>query len=146
MQRLGLDPSDLFLKQPSFINKRIRKISNIEIDFSAQKQTLEEQFKFLHELAGQTDPTFLGAVKAQESKQKKGLDKLEKRLLKAQKRKLRDEVERITTLQNDLFPGNSLQERQRNFSEMYLELGEELIPDLMARLNPLDLRFSILTY
>lgn len=146
MERLGLDSADLFLKQPSFINKRIRQISNIEIDFSPQKQALEEQFKFLHELATQTDPSFLGAVKAQESKQKKGLDKLEKRLLKAQKRKLRDEVERVATLQNALFPGQSLQERQCNFSEMYLELGQELIPGLVDILDPLDLRFSVITY
>ncbi len=146
LQRLGVKMEDLFLKQSSFINKRIRQISNIDIDFSEQKETLEEQFRFLYQLAEQTDKSFLGAVKAQEARQKKGLDKLEKRLLKAQKRKLRDEVERITALQNALFPGQSLQERQLNFSEMYLELGEELIPGLRKKLQPLDLRFTVLTY
>ncbi|MBT8323601.1 MAG: bacillithiol biosynthesis cysteine-adding enzyme BshC [Eudoraea sp.] len=146
ISRLDLKMEDLFLKQTSFINKRIRQISNIDIDFSEQKKLLEEQFKSLHILAGQTDKSFLGAVKAQEVKQKKGLDRLEKRLLKAQKRKLRDEVMRIISLQNDLFPGQSLQERQLNFSEMYLELGEELIPGLLEKLDPLHLEFSLLTY
>ncbi|MCX2720007.1 bacillithiol biosynthesis cysteine-adding enzyme BshC [Lentiprolixibacter aurantiacus] len=146
MVKLDLKMADLFLKQSAFINKRIRQISNIEIDFSEQKDLLAKQFEDLYSLAEQTDQSFLGAVKAQEIKQKKGLDKLEKRLLKAQKRKLKDEVERMTALQDQLFPGKSLQERQLNFSEIYLELGAELIPALIRNLDPLDLRFSIITY
>ena len=146
IEKLKLDNTDLFLKQHSFINKKIREVSNIDIDFSPQRKHLEEQFEALHELAKSTDPTFLGAVKAQEIKQKKGLDALEKRLLQAQKRKLKDHVVRMTDLQNELFPNQSLQERQANFSELYLELGEELIPQLMASLKPLDSCFSILRY
>ncbi|NAS12005.1 bacillithiol biosynthesis cysteine-adding enzyme BshC [Poritiphilus flavus] len=146
MEKLGLKASDLFLKQSSFINKKIREISNIEIDFSPQKQLLEEHFESLYELAEQTDPSFLGAVKAQEVKQKKGLDHLEKRLLKAQKRKLKDQVIRMTDLQNDLFPNQSLQERNQNFSELYLQLGDDLIPFLMKALDPLQLEFLIAKY
>ncbi|NNG10643.1 MAG: bacillithiol biosynthesis BshC, partial [Arenibacter sp.] len=86
---------------------------------------------------------FLGAVKAQEVKQLKGLDKLEKRLLKAQKRKLRDQVSRMPDIQNQLFPGQSLQERNLNFSELYLEYGQQLIPDLMKALKPLSGEFTI---
>ena len=138
--------ADLFLKQSSFINKRIRKISNIDIDFSEQKAALEKQFEALYVLAQKTDKSFLGAVKAQEVKQKKGLERLEKRLLKAQRRKLKDEVARATALQNALFPGQSLQERQFNFSEIYLETGDTLIPGLMQNLDPLDLRFALITY
>ena len=146
LKKLNLDKKDLFLNQSSFINKKIREISNIDIDFSPQKKLLETQFKALYDLAAQTDASFLGAVKAQEVKQKKGLDHLEKRLLKAQKRKLKDQVRRMTEIQNELFPGQSLQERNQNFSELYLERGEALIPELTAALKPLDLQFSILTH
>ncbi len=146
LKKLDLEMSDLFLKQTSFINKRIRRISNIDIDFSEQKAALDEQFEVMYNLAEQTDRSFLGAVKAQEVKQKKGLEKLEKRLLKAQRIKLKDEVARATSLQNALFPGQSLQERQCNFSELYLETGDALIPGLMQNLDPLDLRFAIITY
>ena len=107
---------------------------------------LKEQFKALYDIAEQTDRSFLGAVKAQEVKQKKGLDHLEKRLLKAQKRKLKDQVMRMAELQDQLFPGKSLQERNINFSELYLELGEELIPLLVKALTPLDQQFTVLIY
>ncbi len=146
LKKLDLTAEDLFLKQNRLINKKIREISNIDIDFSPQKKLLEEQFKKLYELAEQTDASFLGAVKAQEVKQKKGLDRLEKRLLKAQKRKLKDHVQRMTEIQNELFPGQSLQERNLNFAEFYLERGEALITELLGVLNPLELQFSILTY
>nr|WP_299172064.1 bacillithiol biosynthesis cysteine-adding enzyme BshC [uncultured Allomuricauda sp.] len=146
VEKLDLKISDLFLKQNSFINKKIREISNIDIDFSTQKKHLEEQFSAMYQLAEETDKTFIGAVKAQEIKQKKGLDALEKRLLQAQKRKLKDHVVRMTDIQNELFPNQSLQERQLNFSELYLEMGETLIPTLMDVLNPLTDQFIVLKY
>lgn len=142
--KMNLSVEDIFLKQSSFINKKIREISNIDIDFTPQKQLLKEHFKSLHELAEQTDASFLGAVKAQEVKQLKGLEHLEKRLLKAQKRKLKDQVVRMTEIQNELFPGQSLQERTINFSELFLEYGEDLIPALFKALKPLSGDFTIL--
>ncbi|MEH6681606.1 MAG: bacillithiol biosynthesis cysteine-adding enzyme BshC [Sediminicola sp.] len=145
LRRMKVDVADLFLKQSSFINKKIRAISNIDIDLSPQKQFLREQFKGLYELAKQTDSSFLGAVGAQETKQLKGLDVLEKRLLLAQKRKLKDHVMRMTAIQNELFPNRSLQERNLNFSELYQEYGERLIPVLMDSLDPLCGTFTILT-
>jgi uncharacterized protein YllA (UPF0747 family) len=142
---MRISASDLFLKQSSLINKKIREISNIDIDFTPQKKLLEDQFKGMYELAEKTDKSFLGAVKAQEVKQNKGLDKLEKRLLKAQKRKLKDHVVRMTEIQNELFPMQSLQERKLNFSEFYLEYGTGLLPMLFEALQPLELGFRVVT-
>ena len=51
---------------------------------------------------------FVGAVNAQEKKQIKGLKNLEKRLLKANKIKHKSHLDRITSVQDDLFPNNSL--------------------------------------
>lgn len=146
VKKMDLSMADLFLKQNQLINKKIRKISNIDIDFSPQKKLIEEQFADMYKLAEQTDKSFLGAVKAQEIKQKKGLDALEKRLLKAQKRKLKDHVVRLTELQNQLFPNQSLQERQLNFSELYLEYGTALIPLLIKALKPLQNEFLVLRH
>ena len=145
-KKLHLTNTDLFLKQNTLINKKIREISNIAIDFAPQKKLLEKQFEALYDLTLETDKSFLGAVKAQEIKQKKGLDHLEKRLLKAQKRKLKDHVLRLTSLQNELFPSNSLQERQLNFSELYLEYGADLVAGLMENLQPLSHQFTVLRY
>ena len=145
-EKLDISNKELFLKQHELINRKVRKISNIDIDFSKQKEHLQKQFEEMYELAEKTDKSFLGAVKAQEVKQLKGLDHLEKRLLKAQKRKLKDEVSRIADLQNQLFPNRSLQERQTNFSEVYAIYGQELLDTLFEHLNPLEQHFKILTF
>jgi bacillithiol biosynthesis cysteine-adding enzyme BshC len=141
--KLNLSWTDLFAKQIDLINKQTVHLSEFSIDMSPLKEQLQKQFEALHLITEQTDPSFVGAVKAQETKQIKGLDNLEKRLLRAQKRKLADVLERVTDLQNELFPNKSLQERQTNFSEFYLESGEKLIPALMAQLKPLEQNFTI---
>lgn len=144
LENLNISNTDIFLERDTFINKKVREISNIDIDFSPQKKHLKAQFEDLYELAKETDKSFLGAVKAQEVKQLKGLEHLEKRLLKAQKRKLTDEVSRMIDIKNELFPNQGLQERNANFSEFYLEHGEQLIPNLLENLEPLDSQFVVL--
>ena len=146
LEKLDLKINDLFKKQKSLIDTKVKEISEIKIDFSEQKIFLEQQFLQLEKLAKQTDNSFLGAVKAQEKKQLNGLDKLEKRLLKAQKRKLVNEVERIEAIQNALFPKQSLEERYRNFSEFYLELGTGFLAVLFDAFDPLALEFSVIEY
>lgn len=146
LEKLGVSLDDLFKKQQDLVDKKVKEISAIEIDFSSQKKHLQQQFTALKVLAKQTDVSFLGAVNAQEKKQLNGLDTLEKRLLKAQKRKLEDVVKRIIIVQNELFPKHSLEERTRNFSEMYLKLGTNLIPSLLENLDPLNMKFNAIEY
>jgi len=121
LQKLSVTPQELFMRSSTLINYKVRQISNIDIDFSKQKEALAKQFEGLKEIAKLTEVTFLNAVNAQEVKQTKGLENLEKRLLKAQRLKLSDHVSRLTSIHNILFPQQSLQERKMNFSEFYLE-------------------------
>ena len=142
--KLDLKWSDLFSKQNNLVNAKTRQLSEIPIDFSTQKEQLQKQFEALYGIADKTDKSFLGAVKAQEAKQIKGLENLEKRLLKAQKKNYSQQLNRVIDLQNELFPNKSLQERQANFSEFYLESGENLIPSLINKLKPLKNDFNII--
>ncbi|UOK41161.1 MULTISPECIES: bacillithiol biosynthesis cysteine-adding enzyme BshC [Flavobacterium] len=143
--KLNMKWSDLFSKQHDLLNRKTAEFSNFNLDFSGQKVILKQQFEKLTDIASQTDKSFLGAVKAQETKQLKGLDSLEKRLLKAEKRKHSEELLRISTLQNELFPNQSLQERKANFSEFYLENGSGLIARLIENLHPLSNTFQVIT-
>jgi len=144
LEKLQVNIKDLFLKSSELKTKRTKEISEIKIDFSSQKEQLQQQFKDLYTLAEKTDHSFIGAVSAQEQKQINGLEHLEKRLLKAQKRKLKSELERLTNLQDELFPQQSLQERNRNFSEFYQVYGSSLIQQLKEKLDPLQQQFSII--
>ena len=135
--------NELFLNQQELFTQKTKLLSEFTIDFSAQKEVLKKQFEDLHKIAEATDKSFLGAVKAQETKQIKGLENLEKRLLKAEKRVHQEQLNRIIALQNELFPNQSLQERKLNFSEFYVEFGEELIKKLLTELKPLEQEFKV---
>lgn len=144
LEKLNISTKQLFLDKNSFINSKIREISNIDIDLSTQRTHLKEQFKNMYQIAEQTDKSFLGAVKAQEVKQLKGLDRLEKRLLKAQKKKLSDQVSRLVTLQNEMFPNGNLQERTDNFANIYVHYGPMFINRLLEELDPLRSDFVVI--
>jgi len=146
LHKLGLTHHDIFLKNNILENKITQRLSEYPIDFSAQRACLQEHFAQLHQIAAHTDKSFLGAVKAQEAKQLKGLDNLEKRLLKAQKKKYRETLDRVIDLRVSLFPKESLQERVDNFSEYMIESQGKFIDTLVKHLSPFDFRFVILSY
>ncbi len=142
--KLNLFWKDLFLNQQELFVSKTKEFSKLKIDFFDQKNFLKQQFENLVELSKLTDKSFLGAVKAQEAKQLKGLDNLEKRLLKAEKKVYADKLNRIFELQEQLFPKQGLQERKLNFSEFYLEFGSHLISKIKENLEPLSQNFTII--
>ena len=144
LRNLNILHTEMFLKQHDLLAKKVMENSDIQFSFSDAQTLLEQQFAALQRVAEQTDVSFIGAVNAQQTKQLKGLKNLEKRLLRAEKRKNADLVNRIADLQNQLLPNQSLEERQRNFSEYYLEFGETFISSLKKSLQPLQLEFTIL--
>jgi bacillithiol biosynthesis cysteine-adding enzyme BshC len=144
-ENLNLTWHDLFSNQQELFNKKTKEFSKLKIDFSIQKDFLKQQFINLKDIANQTDSSFLGAVNAQEQKQIKGLENLEKRLLKAEKRVHSEKLERILLLQNELFPNQTLQERRVNFSEFYLEHDSLLLETLFKSLHPLNSTFTVIT-
>ena len=141
MEKLQITWSDLFLPREELIQLKTKELSSIKIDFSEQKETLQKQFSELLKIAEQTDKSFLGAVKAQEAKQLKGLENLEKRLLKAEKRVHSEKLERITDIQNQLFTNGSLQERKSNFSEFY---SKKFNNDVVLLSNPLNIDIKVI--
>lgn len=144
LKKMNISVEEIFKSPHDLENLLTQRISDLPLDFSPQKDFLKQQFRNLYKMAQQTDPTFLNAVKAQEIKQLKGLENLEKRLLKAQKRKYNDQLSRIVSLRNELFPNGNLQERNCNFSMYITDNQFNLIPLLVKNLNPLHFRFVVI--
>ena len=141
---LKISHQELFLKQQELLSKKVLENTEIDIDFNCKINDLKKHFLELKEVAKKTDVSFVGAVNAQEKKQIKGLENLQKRLLRAEKRRQKELVDRITTLQNQLLPNQSLEERQRNFSDYYLAYGPAFLDTLKAALKPLAHQFTII--
>ena len=143
LDKLKVSTLNLFENKQSLIDSQIKKISKFPIDFSDQKAILKKQFLKLYDIASQTDKSFIGAVSAQEKKQIKGLEVLEKRLLKAEKKSHINYVRHLDEIQLKLFPNGSLQERFSNFSDFYIDYGDEFIERLKLELSPFQQNFHI---
>lgn len=143
LERLEVDLSDLFQKPEALRSWYTKRLTDLPIDFSKQKALLEEQFKELFDLAKRTDASFVGAVGAQQKKQLNGLKHLERRLLKAEKRRHADKLDRLESLHQRIFPKGHLQERMTNFSELYLEHGSSLLGHIERHTDPLNGAFTV---
>lgn len=145
-EKLKLSFADLFEKQAKLVERKTKEFSEIDIDFNDLKTQLQKQFDTLKAAVSKTDKSFAGAVNAQEKKQIKGLENLEKRLVKANKKYFSEQLNHIISLQNELFPNQSLQERQNNFAEYYSEYGGLFFEKLFEELDPLAQNFNVIVF
>ena len=60
-------------------NYKLKKLSSVNISFDSIKETLVDQFNKLRDVSNKTNKSFEGALNAQEKKQMKGIDDLEKK-------------------------------------------------------------------
>lgn len=145
LEKLSISYSDLFQPLFQLVNQNIQENSDVSIDFSQYESELEQIFSELEQKAKQTDLSFSKMVQAQRKKQLDGLEKMKKRLLKAEKRRHSERVERIEILYAELFPNGNLQERISNFSEFYMEYGVDFVKEMYKVMEPIDFQFAIKT-
>ena len=72
------------------------------------------------------------------------LQELEKKMLRAEKRKFTDHQRQINTIKEHLFPTNGLQERIDNISYYYAKWGREFIQTLFEHSLILEHEFVLL--
>ena len=75
----------------------------------------------------------------------KKLALLEKKMIRAEKRKQKTSINRIQAIKGSLFPKNSLQERVENFSEWVGDYGWDWVEAAMQHSTTLNPSFTIIT-
>jgi bacillithiol synthase len=95
-------------------------------------------------VAGLVDDTLTTHVAALQTRAIKPLQELEKKLLRAEKRKFTIQERQLNTLKKALFPNNSLQERSDNFMPWYAKWGKEFIQKIYDHSLALEQQFTVL--
>lgn len=145
LEKLEIDYKDLLKPLYEIVSENVMKHTNLNIDFDAYEIQIQKIFDELKLKSTETDPTFANMVNAQRVKQLKGLGKMRQRLVKAEKKKNSERVERIENLYNEIFPKGNLQERVLNFSDFWLEYGNDFIKEVYDEIHPFEFRFIIKT-
>ena len=122
----------------------VTKHSGTEWQTTEETAAIENIFVALKQKAAALDATLAQAADASLTKMKHQLTELEKKMLRAEKRKLQVQLQRIDRLKKNLFPGNSLQERVENFSEYYLAYGTPFFDTIKDGIQSLIAEFLII--
>ena len=142
-EKLGFKLEDLFLSEAKLSKRYVLAHSNQKISLEDDKKELALLYE---DLASKISESSLqNSAKAQLQKQFSFLDKLQEKLIRAEKKKSENAINQITKIKKHLFPNNYLQERYDNYISYYLDDGDNFIKTLKNNLDPLCPNFVILT-
>ena len=142
-QQLEFNIPDIFKPELDLVHDYISAHTTDDWHTEEEAIAIATIFESLETKATSLDPTLSGAAKAALTKMKYQLTVLEKKMLRAEKKKMQVEVLRIEKLKKILFPDNSLQERIENFSAYYLEYGPSFFDIIKNGIAPLAPHFLV---
>ncbi len=143
-REMGLSIADLFIPEATLTRDFVKKHSSQDMGTEAESRTFQNLLSALKEKATSIDPTLKRSAEAVLTKIKYQLEVLEKKMLRAGKRKMHHELEGIAHLKNQLFPNGGLQERVENFMSFYLQHGDRFFDELLKGIRPLGSDFLVL--
>ena len=126
------------------MNELVKKESGRQLSLEKEIEDANRYYEKLKSLAHPVDSTLVQHVEALQTKAVHPLVELEKKLLKAEKRKYRDLQRQISQLKAALFPLGGLQERIDNIMPWYARRGPQLIDQLYQHSLTLEHQFVVL--
>jgi bacillithiol biosynthesis cysteine-adding enzyme BshC len=144
MEKAGFGVADLFRPVEELMNLLVKRDSQQTLNLEEEIAVANRYYESLKELARPVDPTLEQHVTALQTRAVEPLRVLEKKLLKAEKRKFADSRRQLEGLKSALFPQGGLQERVDNFMPWYATKGKKFIRDLYEFSPVLEQDFVVL--
>ncbi|HNK86395.1 MAG TPA: bacillithiol biosynthesis BshC, partial [Flavobacteriales bacterium] len=139
----GLSIADLFTPKAELEKRIALEHATFSTSLEAERAEHARLFGALAERVTAADPTLEASVRAKEAFSRKGLDLIERRLVRAAKRQQDDRLRQLGEVHDALF-AHGLAERRDNFMSYYAAKGPALFDEWLDALDPLDPRFSVL--
>ncbi len=137
--------NDAFKKSDQLLNDLTKRESANQLSLSEEIGELNSFYQQLHETTSAIDPTLSEHVNALQAKALKRIEELEKKMLRAEKRKFDTDKQRIQKIKSNLFPNDSLQERVENIAGFYARHGREIIQKIYDHSLSLEQQFTVIT-
>ena len=143
-EKTGLPVKELFYTEHELMNRIVALHSNNSVKLNGELGKLEEFYNDIMQMATKVDNTLHDHVAALKTRSLQKLQELEKKMLRAEKRKFDTELQRIKKIKSILFPKDSLQERVENITGLYSLFGKQLLDVLLEHSLSLEQKFTIL--
>jgi uncharacterized protein YllA (UPF0747 family) len=133
---LGLTLEDLFEPQGPLQARVAAARAGFRTELTGERERLSAFYDDLLSTAVTADPTLRGSVEARRASALHGLDRLERGLVRAARRREEVALRHMQAAQDELFPGGVLQERRQNILPVLATFGEERLDMLQEALDP----------
>ncbi len=144
MVALGLEHEDTFKPEKQLIEEVVKKKSELALDLKEEKEAFKLVYEKIKAATCKIDTTLNAHVHALRTQALNRLEVLEKKMLKAEKKKFEAQQRQIQKLKIGLYPNNNLQERVDNILEYVSVYGNEFIEILYKNSDWLGNEFTIL--
>ena len=143
IKKLGLDAKDIFNSEFELLNLVIERQGR-KPRLNGELTKVEQVYAQLDELASSIDVTLSQHIAALKAKTIKQLQNLEKKMMRAERKKHEALQNKIAKLKQVLFPLNGLQERVENFSSFHAKWGGRFIKEVYGHSLALEQQFMVL--
>lgn len=144
IHKLGFSIEDFFLTEQELLNRLVLKESKNDTKLNGSLTDIEQLYENFKKQAAAVDTTLSRHVDALKTRTLHRLQELEKKMLRAEKRKFTDQQRQIKAIKDHLFPGGGLQERYDNISYYYAKWGKDFLDKLYEHSPGLEQEFVIL--
>lgn len=143
IEQVQMTWEDIFKNDHELVNEKVRDQTTFQLDLASQKAQLETIFQQALQQAVEVDATLERMVKGEHRRAEKTLEKVEQKILKAERKNQEVLVNRIYSIKEALFPGGSPQERKDNFLNFYMT-DPNFVQGCLDSFDPFDYRFHLL--
>jgi bacillithiol biosynthesis cysteine-adding enzyme BshC len=144
LEKLRLDYEDIFKTTDEIKSQYVKEHSDKSLSLAEEIKQMKDLYVSLVAKAENIDSTLTRTSNAFEKKSIDLMERLEKKLIRAEKNNYSEAMTRIEKLREHLFPGGGLQERKDNVIP-FLEQKPDLIKILIDSFDPLDYSFNVLS-
>ena len=141
---LGFSFNDLFKSENDLLNVLVKRNSEIQLSLQKEKQEIQVFYAGLRKTAGAVDSTLQPHTEALEKLALRKIEALEKKMLRAEKKKFEAQQRQLHKLRSQLFPYDNLQERIENFMPFYAKWGKGFIKTMYDNSLGLEQQFVVL--
>lgn len=143
LTKLSLNSLELFKGEDNLFNELVKGRSDLKLNLKDEKQELDQLFEKIKSIAFQIDTTLASHADALKTQQLKKLSVLEKKMLRAEKRKFESQKNQLSKIFTELFPHNGLQERTENFMLFYAKWGKDFYKTIYENSLSLEQEFGL---
>jgi len=141
---LGFAVNDFFKAEDILLKKLVERDSTVQLSLEKERSALKDLYGQIKNIAAVPDTTLEKHVEALQAKALQRIEVLEKKMMKAEKKKFEAQQRQLQKLRSQLFPGDNLQERVENFMPYYAKYGKGFISLLNESSLDIQQQFTIL--